>query len=162
MDGRRFAVVVVLVLGFVGTGWARAQSCRDVPAEHQAIVDVMRAMFAGAASKDAAAVEKVLAPEFYAFDNGRAFHGMELFRVLKTNYLDHGYVFVWTVTDPEVHTACNTAWITYTNVGSITAPHGKAAPAQWLESAVLEKQHGHWLIRFFHSTLMASPPPAGK
>lgn len=76
---------------------------------------------------------------------------------IKTKYQDKGYVFTWTVpTDAIVHTACNMAWITYKNVGSVKEPSGKVIPLQWLESAVLQKAGYQWQIQFFHSTLVPS------
>ncbi len=147
-----FASIALGVLGFsLMAGSATAQSCPDVPAEHDAVVETLRAFYAGASKDDYPAFRKVLAPDFYAFDGGRRFDGVALLDFVKTAYQDKGYVFVWKVTNPDVHMACNTAWITYTNVGSITDPSGKIMPMQWLESAVLQKQDGHWLIRFFES-----------
>ncbi|HTU32572.1 MAG TPA: nuclear transport factor 2 family protein [Candidatus Acidoferrum sp.] len=164
MHIRRLAAGVVILgwIVFAGAGGALAQSCPDVPAEHQAVVQAIRTMYAGAAKEDDAIVRKVIAPDFYAFDDGMKFTGMDLFHSVRTMYQDKGYVFVWTVRDPTVHTACDMAWITYTNIGSMTYPHGRKAAAQWLESAVLEKEHGRWLVRFFHSTLVQSPPPVPK
>ena len=62
-----------------------------------------------------------------------------------------GVVYVWRVTEPEVHVDGNTAWITYVNRGSVTDAAG-AKDVTWLESAVLRKEGGAWRIQFFHST----------
>ncbi len=161
MRVRTLAATAAVILGwilFAGAGSTLAQSCPDVPAEHHAVVQTIRAMYVGATKESDSIIRKVIAPDFYAFDDGMEFTGMDLFHSVRTAYQDKGYVFVWTVTNPTVHTACNMAWITYTNVGSMTFPHGKTVPAKWLESAVLEKEHGRWLVRFFHSTLVQSPP----
>jgi ketosteroid isomerase-like protein len=135
-----------------------AQSCPDIPAQYAAVVQALRTMYLGATKEDDSIIRKVIAPDFYAFDNGSEFHGMELFHSVRTTYQDKGYTFVWTVTDPTVHTACNMAWISYTNLGSMTFPDGKKVPAKWVESAVIEKEHGRWLVRFFHSTLVQPCP----
>lgn len=133
---------------------AHAQSCPDVPSEHTAVTQTMREFYAAASKDDFAAFGRVLAPGFYAFDGGERYAGTSLLKAVKTSYQDKGYIFHWSVTDPKVHVACNMAWITYTNVGSITTPAGKTAPARWLESAVLRKRHGRWLIEFFQSTMV--------
>jgi len=55
------------------------------------------------------------------------------------------------VTEPTVHLACNDAWITYTNRGSVQDETG-TKDLMWLESAFLHKEAGEWKIRFLHST----------
>jgi len=143
---------------FSGSICAFGQSCPDVPSEHEAVAQTLRTMYAGVAKDDFEATRKVLAPDFYAFDGGKSFPGTSLVDYVKT--LHHsGYSFVWTVPNPTVRTACNTAWITYTNVGSVTDPSGTTTPMQWLESAVLQKENGQWQIHFFHSTRVPAPEP---
>jgi hypothetical protein len=55
------------------------------------------------------------------------------------------------ITDAEVHVACNLAWITYVNQGSVEDASGRQA-VTWLESAILEYSDARWRIRFLHST----------
>jgi hypothetical protein len=149
------ASVLIASLLFVAS--ASARSCPDVPARHAAVVETLRAMYAAAATDKFSGLGKVIAPGFYAFDQARRYDGIALFNFVKA-YQDKGYVFAWNVTDPAVHTACNMAWIAYTNVGSVTDPSGKVTPMKWLESAVLRKYSGRWLIRFFQSTRVPPPP----
>lgn len=66
-----------------------------------------------------------------------------------------GKVYVWEVTDHEVHVDGKNAWVTYTNRGSITDATG-VKELSWLESAVLRKEKGVWRIHFFHSTRVPS------
>jgi hypothetical protein len=56
------------------------------------------------------------------------------------------------VVSPTVHTACNTAWITDTNIGSLTDPAGKKGTPE-MAGIGLQKEHGRWLIRFFESAV---------
>ena len=70
--------------------------------------------------------------------------------LLKSRH-DAGVVYVWRVTEPEVHIDGHTAWITYVNLGSITDDSGPKDMA-WLESAVLRREKDAWRIRFLHST----------
>jgi hypothetical protein len=162
MHVRSIAPIASVLLAFIlFLGSASAQSCSDVPSEHEAVAETVRTMYAGAAKDDYSTFRKVLAPGFYAFDGGKRFDGVALLDYVKTEYQDKGYVFVWKVTDPAVHTACDTAWITYTNVGSVTDPSGKVMPMQWLESAFLQKEGERWLIRFFQSTRVPPSPAKG-
>jgi hypothetical protein len=71
-----------------------------------------------------------------------------------------GMKFVWNLTDPDVHVQNDTAWIAYTNVGSIQASaSAEPTPMTWLESAYLERHHGLWQIAFFQSSRVSLPPP---
>ncbi|HTV82411.1 MAG TPA: nuclear transport factor 2 family protein [Acidobacteriaceae bacterium] len=117
------------------------------------MVQTLRALYTGASKDDYRMFRSVLAPDFHAFDGGVDYPGVAVLDYVKKNFQDKGYVFVWTVVNPTVHTVCNMAWITYTNIGSLADPAGKHVPLKWLESAVLQKEHGRWLIRFFDSAL---------
>jgi len=97
----------------------------------------------------------LLAPGFYMYDNGLRYEGDEIMTKVMPSYTQRGFKFVWSVQEPVVEVDCNTAWITYVNRGSITQPDGMKADQSWLESAVLEKRDGRWLLRFFHSTRAA-------
>jgi hypothetical protein len=65
-----------------------------------------------------------------------------------------GKTYVWSVNDPEVHIACEWAWVTYTNRGSVGDASG-THPMSWLESAVLHYQGRRWRVQFLHSTRVA-------
>jgi hypothetical protein len=113
-------------------------------------------MYSALTTDDLAKFHSVASPDFYAFDGGKRFNGDALMDLIKVAHAA-GKVYVWTVTEPEVQVVCNTAWITYTNRGSVQDTTRKDDPAAkrdltWLESAVLERQAGVWRIRFFHST----------
>jgi ketosteroid isomerase-like protein len=110
----------------------------------------MKSMYVAATNDDLAQFHTVAAPDFYAFDGGKRFSGDALMELIKTAHAA-GKMYVWRVTEPEVHIEGDMAWITYTNHGSIRDASG-TKPMRWLESAVLGKQNGGWRIRFFHST----------
>ena len=57
--------------------------------------------------------------DFFSFDGGKRFDGDALFDLIKANHAK-GTVYVWTVNDPKVDVACDTALITYVNTGSVT------------------------------------------
>ena len=130
---------------------SRAPSgCVSIPADRDHVVEAMRTMYAAATADDLARFHTVAASDFYAFDGGKRYDGDALMNMVKS-FRDQGYLFVWTVSDPQVEADCRLAWVTYTNRGSIQDKSG-THPTTWLESAALEKQAGVWRIRFFHST----------
>ncbi len=124
----------------------------DQSAEAKQVADTIRAMYAAAQKDNLDGFHAVVAPGFYAFDDGQRFDGDALMRMV-IDLHGKGAKAVWTVTQPDVHISGNSAWIAYTNVGSLQmSPTAPVVPVQWLESAVLEKQSGRWKIVFFHST----------
>jgi Domain of unknown function (DUF4440) len=115
-----------------------------------AVVETMRAMFAAATQDDEASLKAIFAADFYAFDGGGRFDGMELAALIRTAHAA-GKSFVWTVNEPDARIEGDWAWIAYLNRGSITDAAG-TVPMTWLESAVLNFDGNRWRIRFFHST----------
>src|SRR3954470_2535048 len=90
----------------------------EAKADETAVTEAVRAMFAAFAADDFAKFHEVTAADFYAFDGGERYKGDELIELLKKLHAD-GKVFVWTITEPNVHVAADVAWITYVNDGSI-------------------------------------------
>jgi len=132
---------------------ASAKAC--APEHQEAVVDAINQFFEAASHDDDNLFKEVLAPNFYAFDNGKRFDGMQLPQWIKAAH-GAGKTYVWSVNDPEVHFACDWAWVTYTNRGSAGDASG-TQPISWLESAVLHYQGQRWHIQFLHSTRAAPP-----
>ena len=107
-------------------------------------------MYFALTNDDLAQFRNVASPEFYAFDGGKQLNGEELMELVNNAHAA-GKIYVWQVTEPQVHIDGRTAWITYVNRGSLQDAAGKKDLA-WLESAVLRKENGVWRIQFFHST----------
>lgn len=124
--------------------------CAQSPADQAAVVEAIRTMYAAATADDMEKFNSVTTADFYAFDGGKRFDGDALMELVKSAHAA-GAVYVWTVTEPEVHVSCNVAWISYVNRGSMKNASG-LTKLTWLESAVLVKEKGKWRIRFFHST----------
>jgi ketosteroid isomerase-like protein len=131
----------------------RGPAC--APTDPQPVAAALREMFAAATVDDFARMRAVFTPDFYAFDGGRRFDGLGMAELIKGAHKS-GRTLVWTVQKPDVHIACDTAWIAYVNRGSATDASGTQA-LTWLESAVLRFEGGKWRIAFFHSTRV---PPA--
>lgn len=137
----------------VGSLYLFAPAGARPPSEESQVIAAMEAMYGALEVDDSARLATLLAPDFYAFDGGRDFKGMELAYFIRQAHAS-GKVFRWTVTKPSVHLKADIAWITYENVGSVGT--GTDLKAQtWLESAVLRKQAGRWRIMFLHSTRVA-------
>lgn len=114
------------------------------------VVDAVEAFFAAAAVGSLANFQAVVTPDFEAFEVGKRYTGDELMAVLRGKQAA-GTVYVWNVMEPKVSIDGRTAWVTYTNRGSITDRAG-SKDVQWLESAVLLRDGDGWRMRFLHST----------
>jgi hypothetical protein len=144
------AALSALLLSAPQLSAAASHPCPLTQPDSAAVVTTMQIMFTAATADDLAKFHSVAAPDFYAYDGGKRFGGDTLMQFIKSAHAA-GKIYVWSVTDPHVDGTCDTAWITYTNRGSVTDANGKQ-DLTWLESAVLQKQHGAWRIRFLHST----------
>jgi hypothetical protein len=129
---------------------AQTGSCKPDPAAEAKVVDAMKAMYAAATVDDLAGFQAVTTPDFYAFDGGVEFKGHSLMDLVKVTHA-RGKRYVWAVTEPKVRVTCDSAWVTYRNVGSIDDETGHH-PLQWWESANLKREAGVWRIQFLHST----------
>jgi hypothetical protein len=145
--------LVAPLIALSGVSVARAKAC--APEHNEAVVDALHQLFEAASHDDDHLFKEVLAPNFYAFDNGKRFDGVQLPQLIKAAH-GAGKIYVWSVNDPEVHITCDWAWVTYTNRGSIGDASG-TQPMSWLESAVLHYEGQRWRIQFLHSTRAAQP-----
>jgi ketosteroid isomerase-like protein len=135
-----------------GIGMAMAASTSVQADDRHDVVDALRAMFAAAGRDDLAGFHRATCQDFYAFDDGKRFSGDALMALIG-KYHASGYVFVWNVTEPEVHVSGDVAWVTYVDRGSITNAGGKK-DAVWLESAVVDRLGKGWCVAFLHSTVV--------
>ena len=144
------AILVGLISAFGHAQGSPATVNAASASDQTQVVEAMKTMYIAATQDDLAKFHTVAAPTFYAFDGGEPFSGDALMALIKKLH-GAGKVFVWMVTDPEVHVDGETAWITFTNRGSVQDSTGTRSRT-WLESAVLRKENGAWRILFFHST----------
>jgi ketosteroid isomerase-like protein len=127
-----------------------AQTCATTPADQPQVIETMRQFYVAAGADDLQKFHTVVAPTFYAYDGGVRYEGDTLMALMKKAH-DAGRVYVWTVTEPQVHLSCNVALLTYVNKGSMTDSTG-TKNRSWLESTYMQKSGGTWKILFFHST----------
>ncbi|MGH7024946.1 MAG: DUF4440 domain-containing protein [Caulobacteraceae bacterium] len=127
-------------------------------AEADAVVETMREMFAAAAVDDFARLGAILDEDFYAFDMETRFDGTALSRFIRDAHAQ-GAMTAWEITEPDVRVEGDLAWISYVNRGAIEDADG-AAPAIWLESAILQRRDGHWRIRFISQPALREEPEA--
>jgi hypothetical protein len=140
----------ILMASCVAVFASSASRAATPDTDQHAIVDAVSTMFVALTHDDLAQFHRVTCPGFYAYDTGKRFTGDELAALVKKLH-GSGYVFVWNVTEPEVHVGKDMAWITYVNRGSFTHAAVKK-DATWLESATFERSKDGWCIAFLHST----------
>jgi hypothetical protein len=148
----RAAAIFTAILVFAAVALAAdASGCpAAAPNDEAQVVQALQTMYVAATSDDLAVFHSVAAPDFYAYDGGKRFEGDTIMTMVK-NLHAAGNVYVWKVTDPEVHITCGVAWVTYVNRGSLQNASGKTE-LTWLESAIVQEEKGQWRIRFLHST----------
>jgi ketosteroid isomerase-like protein len=153
MSSRRYFRFLFAV-GFAFASFAlisAGKAQKDSPMSNQKqIIGAVNTMFAAVGADDRQQLNSVVAPDFYIFDGGVRLSADSLLTLMRAQYAA-GKRYEWNVTDPDVHVSGNTAWIAYTNRGSIYDGAG-SANQEWLESAFLEKQAGTWKVVFMHST----------
>jgi len=132
-----------------------AQNCPAESSGTSSVMGIANEFFEALRNDDLKKFEQVTSPSFYAFDAGRKFTGDELALFVK-NAHETGTRFSWSMTDPVVHLDCRTAWLTYVNKGFVEI-HDSRQSATWLESMVMEYQHGQWHLQFLHSTRIPEP-----
>ena len=123
---------------------------KALTADQTKVVDTVSTLFTAARADDLAKFDSVISPGFYIFDGGLRFNGDSIMAFIKTQH-EAGKRYEWNVTEPDVHIRGHTAWIAYTNKGSVSDASGTRNQT-WLESAFLEKRTGVWKIVFMHST----------
>jgi hypothetical protein len=147
---RRIAILSILALTLIMSFPSAAQPGAD----EEKVIEAVRLMYVALTNDDLTQFNNVTSSDFYAFDVGKRLSGKELMELVKNAHAA-GKVYVWQVTEPHVNINGRTAWITYVNRGSLQDAEGKK-DLVWLESAVLRKENGVWLIQFFHSTRVQS------
>jgi hypothetical protein len=101
-------------------------------------------------------LQQITTPDFYAYEGGMRFSGPALMGLIKKGH-ENGTRWVWSVTEPDVHVACNLAWIAYVNRGSVEDASGRQDQT-WMESGALEYSGARWRIQFLHSTRAPRQP----
>jgi hypothetical protein len=149
----RIVLAMVLVGGIVSSQATASTRCPSPAAAQQAVLAGMNKLFDSVRTEDVAGFRSVTTPDFYAYDGGKRFDGTALFDLIKTGH-SQGKKWQWSVTEPDVHVACDLAWIAYVNRGSVEDASGRK-DLTWLESGVLQYSNKQWRIRFVHSTRAA-------
>ena len=125
-------------------------ACAGTSADSEAVASTIRAYFAALAADDEAAAARLTSPSFYSFDVGKRFTGPELSRTIRQLH-QQGTVLQWNIRAVDTHFDCNTAWAAWENVGA-AGTAGAMKPVRWLESAMLRRHQGRWVLEFLHST----------
>jgi hypothetical protein len=64
-------------------------------------------------AEDLKRFQEIATPDLYAYDGGVRFTGPASLVDLVKRLHASGKLYEWNVTEPEVHVACDVAWITY-------------------------------------------------
>ena len=128
-----------------------ANRCAPAATARRDVVGVMQSFFAAMRVDDLKGVQEITSPNLYAYDNGVRFNGPASLVDLIKGLHASGKRYEWSVTEPDVHVACDVAWIAYVDRGSVEDASGRQE-VTWLESAVLEYANARWRIQFLHST----------
>ena len=126
--------------------------------ESTAVIESIVAMFRSLNDDDTGKFRSLIAPGFYAFDNGRQIDGDAVIRIIAVAHAK-GTKFIWNVTSQEVRIFGDHAWIAYKNVGAIQENGAALTPMTWLESAYLERKDGSWKIVFLQSSRESASSP---
>ena len=132
---------------------AQAKKCPTASAA--AVADTMTALFSAMRTDDMQALGRILDPDFYAYDVGKRYDARQLASLMKAAHAA-GKIYEWNVTQPDVHFACDTAWIAYVNQGA-TGDASGMHPQTWLESATLRYEGGLWRVLFLNSARVPAP-----
>lgn len=154
MHRSRLLITSLILMLLVGESISIPSFATNINTGESKVVEAMRSMYVAATNDDLKKFHSVASPDFYAFDGGKRFSGDEIMGLIKNAHAA-GMIFVWRVTEPQVHVDGKTAWITYVNQGSIKDSSG-TKNVTWLESAILRKEDGRWHIAFLHSTRVPS------
>lgn len=148
----RAAAIFIATIVLTGVALAADSSVcpASAPDDEAQVTQTLQMMYTAATSDDLTGFHSVAASDFYAYDSGKRFDGDAIMTMVKGLHAA-GNVYVWKVTDPEVHITCGVAWVTYVNRGSLQNASGKTN-LTWLESAILQKEKGQWRVRFMQST----------
>jgi len=122
------------------------------------VVGAIERMYAAAKIDDMAGFAAAVSPGFYAYDSGNELTAPTLMALMKAAHAA-GKVYEWRVTQPRVRLSCDTAWVSYVNLGAVTDENGRQ-PLKWLESAALSHDARGWRVDFLHSTRVAAAEPA--
>jgi len=122
------------------------------------VVGAVERMYAAAKIDDMAGFAAAVSPGFYAYDSGNELTAPTLMALMKAAHAA-GKIYEWRVTQPRVRLSCDTAWVSYVNLGAVTDENGRQ-PLKWLESAALSHDARGWRVDFLHSTRVTAAEPA--
>lgn len=126
-----------------------AKTCAT-PASSEEVAHVIRAFFAALTTDDGAAVGRLTTPNFYAYDVGKRYSGPELLKVIAEAHKS-GRIMQWNIGAVDARIDCKLAFASWENRGAVGA-EGRMQARAWLESALLVRHGGRWVIDFLHST----------
>ncbi|WP_293369742.1 nuclear transport factor 2 family protein [Phenylobacterium sp.] len=153
----RLGVVSLALAAALAAGGGQAAPACAPKGSGPAVQAAVQAWFDAGRRDDLAALAKIQAPGFYAYDGGKKYEGLALGELVKGAHAS-GVKIEWNLHDFDAHLGCDKAWIAWINTGA-SGKAGALQPVTWLESAVFGWRGGAWRMEFLHSA-RASPPAA--
>lgn len=143
------------ISGALPTTAFAASACAPATTRNE-IVPVIEDMFGAVGENSLQRLTQATTADFYAYDGGKRMSGPELMQAVHQLQVS-GKHLQWSVTKPEIHVACDLAWMTYVNQGFLEDSSGRQ-DLTWLESAILAYANGRWRIQFLQSTRVSKDP----
>jgi ketosteroid isomerase-like protein len=138
--------MLIAVLVGIGVGNARAQTNADVAA----VTAANNAFYTAMSGLDAAAMEKVWAPEAYITNIGPSSKTVDIGSPLVPNGFKDRFAalaqMVLKPNDPQVHVNGNVAWTVGLETGEAKQKDGTSRPFANLVTNIFEKKDGRWLL----------------
>ena len=153
---------LLMLMPAIAAGAQEGTARAPRPDDEMAIVKTLEQLLSALQRDDRDGFHAVTTKDFYAFNNGKRLDGDGLIEMGKELHAK-GYQYIWSVTEPQAHVNCDSAWVTYVNKGSIRQPDGTMTSMTWLQSAVMRWEGNAWKVRFLHSTRVPpeqTPPGA--
>jgi len=151
------AVLLAAALTLFGATRALAvPACPPEPASVEPVRQTILTVYDALTRDDARALGQLLAPDFHAYENGKAMEGAVLTGLIRDAHA-RGVVYQWSPEDIDIHVRCDMAWASWVNRGAVGGS-GDMKPVSWLESAALSYRDGRWVMDFLHATRVPEPP----
>ena len=152
MSAKRTTTMLIAVLVGVGVGNARAQTDADVAA----VTAANNAFYTAMSGLDAAAMEKVWAPEAYITNIRPRAKTVSIGSPVVQNDFKDGLFpalaqMVLKPVDPQVHVNGNVAWTVGLETGEAKAKDGTSRAIANLVTNIFEKTDGRWLLVSHHA-----------
>lgn len=160
MRNALFAVLAMVCLCDSAHAQQDALECADSQLQSAEVAATVRSLFEGFEANDAQRLRALLAPSFQLYEVN-LYDTAGLIELISGSHAK-GVKPRWSLSELRAHAGCGRGWAKWQDQATFTES-GMAKTKLFLESAVLHRENGRWLIDFMHSTPLtnAGPQPTG-